>query len=314
MSAKDQSAAASEALDVLWDFNDPAASEQRFREHMSGVQSGDQRLAALATQTQIARAQGLQRRFDEAHGTLDEVEQLLSAIDAGADEDDRPSDRVAVRVALERGRIFNSSGLPDRARPLFERALSLARDAHLDALAIDAAHMLAIVAGSSEGALRWNRAALAMAETSCESRARRWRASLHNNIGWALHDAGEFAAAHGAFVRALELRREQGEAREIRIARWCVARSLRSMGRLDEALDMQRQLLSESSAADADGYVFEELAECLQALGRCEEARPHFSRAADLLGEDPWLTEREPERVARLRSLAKAVPGIGQAI
>src|SRR3954462_10185356 len=80
-------------IDALWDFNDPAASEDRFRaaaESATGVL-----LAEI--QTQIARAMGLQDRFDDGPATLDAV----AATDIG---------RVQVLVALERGRLFNPAG------------------------------------------------------------------------------------------------------------------------------------------------------------------------------------------------------------
>jgi hypothetical protein len=47
------------------------------------------------------------------------------------------------------------------------------------------------------------------------------------------------------FEQALFAREETGEAGQIRIARWCVERALRSLGRVEEALEMQRQLLDE---------------------------------------------------------------------
>ena len=50
--------------------------------------------------TQIARAMGLQMRFDEAHALLDDAQALLTP--------DMP--QAAVRVALERGRLINTAG------------------------------------------------------------------------------------------------------------------------------------------------------------------------------------------------------------
>jgi len=87
-----------------------------------------------------------------------------------------------------------------------------------------------------------------------------------------------------------------------RIARWSVARCLRSLGRYDEALGIQRALEREWAAAgQADGYVFEELAELLDATGRPTEAGPYFRRAADELGKDATFAKNEAARLARLR-------------
>ena len=77
------------------------------------------------------------------------------------------------------------------------------------------------------------------------------------------------------FERALAERQKRGPNRETRIARWCVARCLRSLGRLEEALAQQHELLAEEVAAgEAAGFTWEEIGECLLALGREVEARP----------------------------------------
>ncbi|HEY5489194.1 MAG TPA: hypothetical protein VIK00_05075, partial [Candidatus Limnocylindrales bacterium] len=149
---------------------------------------------------------GLQGRFDEALALLNELPD---------DEDEE----VRVRVLLERGRVLNSAGDAERARPEFEAALVAATEAGLDQLAIDALHMLAIVASSVEqDAL--NRRALDLAGSSDDPRARRWRASLLNNMGWSAFDRGELSAALGLFEDALAERQRQGRAAEIIVARW----------------------------------------------------------------------------------------------
>lgn len=66
----------------------------------------------------------------------------------------------------------------------------------------------------------------------------------------------------------------------MRIARWCVACCLRSLGRLEAALAQQRALEAEHAAAGTrDGYVEEEPDEGLWLLGRRDEARPYSQRA-----------------------------------
>jgi hypothetical protein len=76
------------------------------------------------------------------------------------------------------------------------------------------------------------------------------------------------------------------------------------VGRPAEALEIQRQLHQECASANApDGYVEEEIAECLLALGRAEEAKPHFAEAFALL-EKPLTDQGEAARLARLRELS----------
>ena len=67
---------------------------------------------------------------------------------------------------------------------------------------------------------------------------------------------------------------------------------------------MQMALQDElESAGESDGYVFEEIGECLLLLNRLEEARPYFLKAYALLTKDTWLVDKEPERLARLKEL-----------
>ncbi len=280
-------------FDAWWDYAHPDSTEARFRELLPRARAaGDPDLLAQLL-TQIARTEGLQRRFDDAHRTLDEAEGMLSA--------DTPVARV--RYLLERGRVFNSSGKAGEARPLFLRAWETAGAGGLDFYAVDAAHMMGIVE-TGDSSVAWNERAIALAETSTSERARGWLGSLTNNLGWTYHDAGEYTRALTLFERALAFRREHGTPEQVRIARWCVARAHRSLGRIREALAEQEALAAELEAAGAgDGYVEEELGECLTLLDRPSEAAPHFARAYALLSRDPWFREGEPERLARMKEL-----------
>lgn len=280
-------------FDTLWDYDQPAETEKRFRSLMPALGANTSWRAELLTQ--ISRAQGLQRRFAEAQATLDSVETLLP---------DLPL-RPRIRYLLERGRVLNSSGDPAAARPFFMEAFRLAEAEPQEAFfAIDAAHMLAII--SPEEALAWNQRALALADSATEARARNWRGSLLNNMGWAYHEQGDFTEALRYFEAALAFRRQQGQASEIRIARWCVARVRRDLGQTATALDEQRQLLAEFEAiGERSGYVYEEIGECLLAMGDVPGSRANFALAYELLSADPWLDANEPERLRRLRLLAQ---------
>ncbi len=51
--------------------------------------------------------------------------------------------------------------------------------------------------------------------------------------------------------------------------------------------------------------MYEELAECLHALGRTDEAKPYFLRSHELLSKDPWFVENEAKRIDRLAELGQ---------
>lgn len=274
-------------LDALWDFQDPAGSEGRFR---SALELADEKDRAEAL-TQLARSLGLQRRFDEAHATLD---QAAAVLEAGS--------RAEVRYMLERGRVLNSSGGRIASRQVFHQALAAAQAAGEDALAVDAAHMIAIVEDGDES-LRWNRKAIEMAESSSDPKARRWLASLLNNTGWTLFDQGRYEEALDLFQRARRYREENGQIAEERIARWCIGRCLRAMEQFEEALALQSELAAE---AGDDGFVQEELAELHAQAGRLAEAATHATAALATLASDPWFAENEAIRLDRLRRLANS--------
>ena len=230
-------------IDSLWDFDDPAESERRFADAANSARGLD---AEILT-SQLARAVGLQGRFDEALALLDELP-------------DDENEELRVRLLLERGRILNSSGDPDRAQPEFSAALEAAESQGFEHLAIDALHMLAIVAPPDEqDAL--NGRALELAEAARDPRARQWRASLLNNMGRTAFDRGDLDAALKLFEDALAAREQHGKASDIIAAKWCIARTLRQMGRVREAFEIQLALASELHAAGkSDQYVDEEIA------------------------------------------------------
>ena len=175
-----------EDLDALWNFSDPVASEAAFR---GAISATDEPVSRAVLATQLARALGLQERYDEA-------DRVLEGIDA-------PVPAIRARVALERGRLRNSGGHPEDAVAFFENAASVAEAANEPFLLVDALHMLGI-ADAARGELH---AAAALTvldrDPAPDRRTQRWRVSLHNNRGWALFDAGELRAALQEFEQAL---------------------------------------------------------------------------------------------------------------
>lgn len=278
-------------FDSLWDYDHPDQTEVKFREVLP--QFAKNGSAYLELLTQIARTHSLRRKFDEAHQILDEVQKEL-----------KENSRVTVRYLFERGRAFNSAHQPEKAKPLFEEAFERAKELKEDFYAVDALHMLAIVA-DPVSALDLNLRAIQMAESSADEKARGWLGSLYNNLGWTYHEAKEYEAALEIFQKAEAFRRSRNDANVTRIAIWAVARCLRSLNRVEEALSRQLNLEKEfESVKETDGYVFEEIGECFLLLDQKEEARPYLAKAYQILSQDQFLVEHEAQRLARLKQLA----------
>lgn len=228
------------AFDDLWSFDDPVATRERFIALLPSTE-GEKRAELLS---QIARTHSLVGEFDQAHEILDEA---IS---------EAPFDSVAeIRVMLERGRTLNSSGAIHSALTFFLQAFEKAKALQEDYFAIDAAHMVAIVEKGKESN-RWNERGLEIARKSTDESARKWDASLLNNMAWVAFDDGDFNTALDLHQQARELRECYGQDRREQIARWSIARVLREMGRKEEALAIQEQLAIE---APDDPFVQEEL-------------------------------------------------------
>lgn len=286
----------SQQIDQHWDYAHPAVSEQHFRRLAS--EHEDNLNEYLEILTQVARAQGLQGHFNQAHETLDTVRE--------ANHQDSP--RLMVRYWLERGRVLNSSGHPASAVPLFKSALKLAQKEGLDFYAIDAAHMLGIAASAREQAY-WTETALKIAEDSRYHRCKGWLGTLYNNLGWTYFDQMDYAKALKTFKQGVQWRQQQNQTGEEEIiARWAVARTERAMGHYSTALYLQRQLQQDIAVRKLpeDGYVHEELAENLLAMGQTEAAKPHFQKAWQLLSQDRWLQTHEADRLQRLKKMGGA--------
>ena len=277
-------------IGALWDFDDPAASEIRFREALVG-ETGER---ALELQTQIARAEGLQGKYRDGTATLKAI----------AGEARVPLSRATVRWELEMGRLHNSAGRKESALPHFHTAAEIARDLGEDALRVDALHMIAI-AGPTDEQDEWNLAALELAERSHDPQARRWTGSLLNNLGWTCLDGGRTQKALGYFERALEWQVENGSAAEVFVARWSVGRAKRASGLVDEALAIQMSLAQAMDIGSPDGFVYEEIGECLTALGQSGEARIWCARAHETLWALDWFAASEPERLERMKRLSE---------
>jgi len=284
----------------LWDYTDPAGTAVRFHELLPLAKESGDVAYHLELLTQIARTEGLQGNFATAHAILDEVEPGLT-----------PQLPIAtMRYLLERGRAFNSAGEAATAVPLFQQAYDLGMQTGVSAdfYTVDAAHMLGIAAPAAER-MHWNLVAAEHARQSPDERAQGWRGSLLNNIGWTYFDEGEYEKALQTFEETAVWYQTNRPEKPgfLRIANWSIGRTLRAMGQLPDALAIQQTLLAEIEAGEAepDGFVHEEMGECLLALGREEEARPYFAQAYTLLSLVSWLANVEPDRMERLKRLGE---------
>jgi len=277
-------------LRPLWDFDDLDATEQRFREQLGAEESEDGHAEVL---TQLARIEGLRGEFERADVLADDAAARAQSATARA------------RVDLERGRIRRSSGNREAARPLFESAFAGAVGGRQYFMAADAAHMVALAASDRDDFLEWTSRGIELADT--RETASYWLGPLLNNLGWEHYEHGEYTSALDVFERALHARERETENRAaIEIARYAVGKTLRALGRADEAIPLLETAIAWAErAGNPDGWFHEELAEEYAAAGRRDEARGQARLAIPLLeGADPSFAD-DPERRRRLAALAE---------
>jgi tetratricopeptide (TPR) repeat protein len=277
-------------LRPLWDFDDLDATEGRLRAQLDEEASDDGRAEVL---TQLARVEGLRGEFAKGDALVDEAEALAA------------SAASRTRIALERGRLRRSSGDRDAARPFFEAAHAEALEAGEHILAADAAHMVALATPDRDDFVAWTKRGLEIAET--HEAAATWAGPLLNNLGWELYEAGDFAGALDAFERALAGReRAPDEHGPIEIARYAVGKTLRALGRPEEAIPLLEQAArwAENEGAP-DGWFHEELAEEYAGVGRLDDAREQARLAIPLLERDDPSFAEDAHRRRRLAEMAE---------
>lgn len=287
-------------FDAFWDYSHPDSTEIIFTEMLRGANNSSESSydaeyhAELLTQ--IARAQGLQGKFVQAHTTLDSVKNMLT--------DNMKTARI--RYLLERGRVFNTSGEWETSKPLFLEAFEFGSQNNLDLYTLDAAHMMGIVEPPDKQ-LKWSLKALKIAEETSDTNCKGWLGPLYNNIGWIYHDLMQFDQALNYFQKGFDWRTEVGDESGARIAKWTIGRCLRSLEENDKALKLQLEIASEieEMKLPKDGYVFEELAELYLLSGDNNLAKKNFKLAYEELSKDGWFVKKESARLNRLKALGK---------
>jgi tetratricopeptide (TPR) repeat protein len=272
----------------------PGEIEQRLLSLRPGVAALGSRSLLMELDTKIAREQALQGRFDEAKALLANVAAALKPEDTGA----------RAQYELELGRVIMTQGDSAGVVTHFQNALDAARAAKRDALAVDAAVMLAVTDPDPAQQIAKTKVALQIAEGSADPAAKSWVASIWNNIGATYDDTREYMEALDAFTKS---RAACATDACRRIADWKIARVNRELGKLSEAQILLEALEKQWSAIDVkkgpafdlgDGkdYVLEELGQV------------HLARAL----ADPGVGDRE--RAAARTYFANANSEMLQAI
>jgi tetratricopeptide (TPR) repeat protein len=287
-------------FDLLWNPLNLPASEAALRARFLATsnQPDSDRSSNIEILSLIARAESAQSRLSEAKATLQQAQRLLA-------EETPLRISAKIRWLLESGRISILDKTPSQARIAFSEAFTLATNSGEDYLAVEVAQMIATVE-PQKTQQEWILRAISIAEVSPQMEAKRWLGSLYTSLGWKLYDLRQYEKSLETFQKSLSHLKIHGSDREIFLAKWSAGKVLRTMNRTEEALAIQKSLLSELGIGGAkDGRLFEELAECLHTLKRESEAEIYFDLAYRELSNDEWVTDNQPVKLKRLKDLGK---------
>ena len=273
----------------VWNFDDLSATRKALEALLAEAErSGPDDRACILTQ--LARLDGLEKALGDADSRLAEAQELA----AGNAE-------VDARIALEAGRLARDQGDIVRSGTLFQSALDIASQAGLDDLALDALHMLAIIAPADQ-AMTLAAQAEALVKAG-DPGLKRWLGPILNNLGWTLFEDGRFLEAAACFRRDTDLRTEQGAEQARQIAAWNTAMALRQGGRFEEALPILESLVEEGGSRLTFAYV--QLAELWDARDDAARTADYAIKALETHDNPQYESIPSPDKVAHLKTLAK---------
>lgn len=295
--------------ELIGNIGDPKLVEAALTKLLPEAQKLSNNSIYLQMLSQIALMQAVQKKFDQAHTTLDDAQAQLNATDYVA----------LARILLERGRTFQQQGDIEQAQQYFDQSYQVSKQHNLDYHTINAAHMIAIVVPALDEKIAWNLLALDLALKTHDKKAAQWLAPLHNNLGQNYFDAHNYQKSHEYYEKALELfagDSRYSDAHKL-FARWTIGRCMRALNRLDKALDIQTAILREVQNLEQAkqygmpaemfflirGFVYEELAYIFMLQEQIHEAKKYAKLALNDLENNEMFITTSPERIKDLKNI-----------
>lgn len=281
-----------------WIADDLAATETKLRSLLPTQIEEEWNSNQLQSLLQLVRVLSLQGKESEAKESLELARRKVALL---------PPEQfqMKIRLMLEEGRHLCIGMTPVKAQPYFQQAWTLATEKGDVYLAIESAVMLS-VSQPPKFQNEWLQKAIGLAEKTDLEVAKLWLAQLYLMSGWHAFDFRRTEEALKYFNLALARPRDPGEMTDVIRIRWCIARCLRALNRVQEALDIQMELLSEvTRLGKVNGHVFLEIAECLQAQQKQDEAKSYFESAYKELSNNGWYSDNKAPELSRMQELYK---------
>ncbi len=205
-----------------------------------------------------------------------------------------------------KGRFEWKAGDLQEARKTFEQMFEYCDSNALAGRAVDAAHMIAIVAESPDDQVEWGRRGIEMADAHSEER---WLGPLWNNLAGTYYDMRQFDSALVCYINAREYHwRFSGETAKL-LADYHIGMTYRLLGEYEEAGRWLRPVLAWAERIEdysAIGQACEDLGETEIGLGRKAAGLALLRRAREAYKKEgydhswPEIWEHINKRIAEL--------------
>ena len=284
-----------------------------FKEALAVAEEEGDGSLTIRSLSMIARSWLAQGNSEEGRPWLNRASKLASPED--------PQGWAAVLGV--RGRFEWKAKEYAKAEATFTEMYEYCLEREMHRLAIDAAHMVALV-GDVETKIEWALKAIKAAEAGGEETAG-WLGPIWNNLGWTYDGMGEADKALEALLKARKHHYENGNDLSKVVADIFVGIAQRKAGKLEEAMETIKaaqarveQLAGENpdnkEYIERKGDCRRELGEHALLAGEREAALEHFRAARDLLreaGAESWDREgfkKFEERIKQLEEPAEPIP------
>ncbi|KAJ3413940.1 hypothetical protein HDV05_007308 [Chytridiales sp. JEL 0842] len=279
------------------------------------------------TLIKLARAQCHQSHFIEAMSSLNQalelsvkIESELDALESAPSSDDLDdydvmclfvnARKVRVAYLMQLGRLQHAQGNAEASVKQLRLAVQISRieprDEDLASNEIESMYLLALAESDVDEKVKRHQEAINIVERSEQKGIKSWSGDLENSLGWIYVDTERFDVGLECFEKAVKAREEELKAvvktekdaekrkkkkvqceTKVRMAQWAVGYSLRSLGKLDEALEKQQAILAQledsTSGANAYAAIHQELALIYNAKAKAELAKRHALKAVEII-------------------------------
>jgi tetratricopeptide (TPR) repeat protein len=255
--------------DTTFQSRDYAAAFEEYRQAADLAREEFNRSVEVEALSQMARMKLILNEKDEADKWLEQAASRVDELDPMGYS----------RYLGVKGRFEWKAGDLKTARETFEKMYTFCDVNALWGRAVDAAHMIGIVAETPEDQIKWGQRGIEAAEAAD---VERWLGPLYNNLAITYYEQKQYDSALANFIKAREYHWRHSDEIGKLFADYHVGMTYRHMGKFEEAGKWLRPVLAWAERIEyhgAIGQTCEELGEIAVAQGDTAEGLKLLRRA-----------------------------------